>query len=72
MGRPKTEQFTYSLILLPNASSPWQCLHSPKDSDANEEGETMQSLLLLGVAILTMALIAKMIASEVCWPEEER
>ncbi len=32
---------------------------------------TMQSLLLLGVAILTMALIAKMLASEACWPEEK-
>jgi hypothetical protein len=32
----------------------------------------MQLLLLFGVAILTTALIAKMLASEVCWPEEER
>jgi hypothetical protein len=33
---------------------------------------TMQSILLFGVAMLTMALIAKMNSSEVCWPEEER
>ena len=32
----------------------------------------MESILLLGVALLTTALVAKMLASEVCWPEEER
>jgi len=32
----------------------------------------MQLLLLFGVALLTTALIAKFLASEVCWPEEER